>query len=154
MAFFTKSLRGTVLTVATMVALTLGGCGGAGGVDVQVDAPILNAVGLNLGGKAKQEDDLPERQGLVMPPSTSAALPQPGERSAATQNWPADPDLARKSKAEAEAAAREKYCREGDWSSKAGINEFEKNVGREARCSSKLGDALSKSLGGGEAKKQ
>jgi hypothetical protein len=86
-----------------------------------------------------------------MPPST-AALPQPGERTGATgQSWPADPDLQRKQKADADAAAREKYCHEGDWSDKGGIGEFQKNVGREARCSSKLGDAITKSVGGGPA---
>jgi hypothetical protein len=146
-------LRGNLLRNGTVLAamagaLVLGSCAGT---DVIIDAPILNAVGVNLSSKPKDED-VPERQGLVMPPSTTAALPQPGERSPANaQNWPADPDQLKQQKAEADTAAREKYCREGDWSGKAGIGEFEKNVGREARCPSKLGDALSKTIGGGPA---
>jgi hypothetical protein len=147
--------RGALLTALT-VGMALGGCGAGGsGVDLDIDAPVLNAVGLNLSAKPKNEEDLPERPGLVMPPSSAAAgaLPPPGERSAATQNWPVDPDQEKKKKAEVDKAAKEKYCREGDWSGKAGIGEFEKNVGREARCPSKLGEALSKSIGGGEAKR-
>jgi hypothetical protein len=136
------------------VGMALSGCG-VGGVDLEIDAPVLNAVGLNLSSKPKNEEDLPERPTLVMPPAAAAAtLPQPGERTAATQNWPVDPDQEKKKKAEVDAAAREKYCREGDWSNKGGITEFEKNTGREARCPSKLGESLSKSIGGGEAAKR
>jgi hypothetical protein len=148
MVLMANSLRNGILAAA-IAGLALGGCG-ANGVDVEVNAPILNAVGLNLSSKPKAEEDLPERTGLVMPPST-ASLPQPGERTAATQNWPVDPDLQRKQKADAEAAAREKYCREGEWGDKANIEEFEKNAGRQERCGSKFGEAVSKALGGGPA---
>lgn len=145
-------------TAATLAAaLMLAGCG-VGGVDLQVDAPVLDAVGLNLSSKPKQEEDLPERPGLVMPPSAAAAagsLPPPGERTAgAAQNWPVDPDLQKKKKSEQEAEAREKYCREGDWSGKGGIAEYEKSIGNQERCPSKIGEAVTKSLGGGEAKKR
>jgi hypothetical protein len=151
MAHSRNALANGALIAAFGVALVFGGCGIAG-TDVEINAPILNAVGVNLSSKPKSEEDLPERPGLVMPPSgATAKLPAPGDHTAAAQNWPVDPDLTKKQKADAEAAAREKYCREGDWSGKAGIGEFEKNVGREARCPSKLGDALSKSLGGGPA---
>jgi hypothetical protein len=148
MAVFGNSLRSGVLGAA-IAALALGGCG-ADGVDLEVNAPILSAVGLNLSSKPKADEDLPERPGLVMPPAT-ARLPQPGERSAAAQNWPVDPDLERKKKADADAEAREKYCREGDWSNRANIDEFEKNAGQQQRCSSKVGEAISKALGGGPA---
>ena len=139
---------------AIVAALMLGGCGAAG-VDLQVDAPVLDAVGLNLSSKPKQEEDLPERPGLVMPPSATAtaALPAPGERTAsAAQNWPVDPDQQRKKKAELDAEAREKYCREGDWSGKGGITEYDKSIGVQERCPSKIGEAITKSVGGGEAK--
>ena len=149
MALFDTCLRSGALLAAMTVGVTLGGCG-AGGVDLEIDAPVLSAVGLNLSSKPKNEEDLPERPGLVIPPSNSN-LPQPGDRTAGAQNWPVDPDQEKKKKAEVDAAAREKYCREGDWGNKGGITEFDKNVGREARCPSKLGDALSKSIGGGEA---
>jgi hypothetical protein len=149
MSLFKTCLRRGALVAALTAGVALGGCG-VGGVDLEVDAPVLDAVGLNLSSKPKNEEDLPERPGLVIPPS-AGNLPQPGERTAAVQNWPVDPDLEKKKKAEAEAEAKDKYCREGDWSGKSGITEFEKNTGRQARCSSKIGDAISKSIGGGEA---
>ena len=151
MAAITIIIRNAAIAALLGGSVALGGCG-AGDIGVEVNAPILNAVGLDLGGKKKDDDDLPERPGLVVPPSTQA-LPPPGERSAAAsaQNWPDDPDKRKKRDAEEKAAAEEKYCREGRWDNKAGIGEFEKNVGREQRCASKLGKALSKSLGGGEA---
>jgi hypothetical protein len=140
------------MAAAFVAALALGGCG-IGGADLEIDAPVLDAVGLNLSTKPKQEVDLPERQGLVMPPpSATATLPPPGERSNTAQNWPTDPDEQKKKKAQLEAEAREKYCREGDWSGKGGITEFEKTAGREQRCPSKIGEALTKTVGGGEAK--
>ena len=128
-------------------SVALSGC--ADGVGVELNAPILNAVGLDLGGKKKADDDLPERTGLVVPPSTEA-LPAPGTQTAAAsqQNWPNDPDKRKKREAEDKAAAEEKYCREGNWDSKANIDEFNKNIGVEARCQSQLGKALNKSFGG------
>lgn len=149
MALLGTSLRNGACVAGAVLCLALGGCGAAGGIDLDIDAPALDAIGLNLSSKPKQEEDIPERPGLVMPPANAAAtLPQPGERTAsvASQNWPADPDLQKKQKAEADAEAREKYCREGDWSGKGGITEFDKNVGREQRCSSKLGETISKNI--------
>jgi hypothetical protein len=152
MSLFETCLRRGAVIAAMCAGVSLGGCG-AGGVDLQIDAPVLDAVGLNLSSKPKVDQDLPERPGLVMPPAAAAGrLPPPGDRAASgTQNWPTDPDQTKKQKAEADAAAREKYCREGDWSNKGGISEFDKNTGREARCPSKIGEAITKSFGGGEA---
>lgn len=149
MAVQVLSFRRAAGVVALASAFALSGCGGNGGVDVQFDAPVLNAVGLNLGAKKKDEENLPERQGLVAPPST-ASLPTPGERQpgAGEQNWPDDPDLKKKSQADAKVAAREKYCAEGDWSGKGGIGEYDKATGREQRCPSVLGESISKSVGG------
>jgi hypothetical protein len=147
MALFGTSTRSGSVIAAMAVCLALGGCGSAGGIDLDIDAPALDAIGLNLSSKPKQEAELPERPGIIIPPST-AALPKPGERTAAagTQNWPVDPDLQKKQKADAETAAREKYCREGDWSGKGGIIEFDKATGREPRCPSKLGESISKNI--------
>jgi len=137
-----RSMTGATLAVVLGSTITLSGCG-AGGVDVEFDAPILNAVGVNLGSKKKDDADLPERTGLVVPPST-ATLPPPGERAnAAQQNWPADKDQIKTSEAEAKAAERERYCREGNWDGKASIGDF-----NGPRCPSTLGESLNKSLGG------
>lgn len=143
-----RSMTGVAVLASAFV---LSGCGSNGGIDIEFDAPVLNAVGLNLNSKKKQEADLPERQGLVAPPST-ATLPPPGDGeqqgSASAQNWPDDPDLKKKAQVDAKVAAREKYCAEGDWSGKGGISEYEKATGREQRCPSALGESLNKSFGG------
>lgn len=151
MAAMNSIVRNAVIAALLGGAVALSGCG-AGGVGVEVDAPILNAVGINLSSKKKDDDDLPERTGLVVPPSTEA-LPPPGTQTAAAaaQHWPDDPDKRKKREAEEKAATEEKYCREGNWDTKANISEFDKNVGREARCPSQLGKAISKSVGGGPA---
>ena len=148
MANMDKILRNAAIAILLGGSLILSGC--ADGVGVELDAPILNAVGLDLGGKKKADDDLPERAGLVVPPSTEA-LPAPGTQTAAAarQNWPDDPDKRKKREAGEKAAAEEKYCREGNWDNKANIDEFNKNIGVEQRCQSQLGKALNKSFGGG-----
>ncbi len=148
MALIDIGQRNLALAALMGAALSLGGCNAA---DVQIDAPILEAAGIHLTSKKADDEDVPERPGIVIPPSTEK-LPEPGTRTAAAeQNWPHDPDKIKKRKAEEEAAAYEKYCREGKWDSDVDISEFEKNVGREARCPSKVGEAISKGVGGGPA---
>lgn len=148
MAPMDKFLRNTAIAALLLGgSMALSGCAD-GGVGVELDAPILNAVGLDLGGKKKEDADLPERTGLIVPPSTEA-LPAPGtQTAAAAQNWPNDPDKRKKRDTEEKAAAEEKYCREGNWDNKANISEFNKNIGVEQRCQSQLGKALNKSFGG------
>lgn len=136
----------TRLGAVGVVAAILSGCAGT---DVQVDAPILEAAGINLTSKPTPEPDLEENPPLVVPPSTES-LPKPGERktAAAEEQWPDDPDMTAKRKAEKAEKEREEYCEHGDWSGDAGIDEFNKNMGKEQRCPSKLGKALSETLGG------
>lgn len=81
MAAITVIMRNAAIAALLGGSVALSGCG-AGGVGVDIDAPILNAVGLNLSSKKKDDDDLPERPGLVVPPSTQA-LPAPGAQTAA-----------------------------------------------------------------------
>ncbi len=127
--------------------LVLGGCNSA---DLHIDAPILEAAGINLTSKKADDESVPERPGIVLPPSTQS-LPEPGVRTAsAQQTWPEDADKIRARKEKEAAEAEEKYCAEGNWSDKANIVEFEKNVGRKPRCQSKLGKAISKQIGGGQ----
>ncbi len=146
MALIDGARRAIGIAAFLGAALSLGGCNS---VDLDVDAPILEAAGISLTSKKKDDEDLPERPGIVIPPSTEK-LPEPGTHTAAAgpQAWPADPDRIKKQKAEEAAAAREKYCAEGDWSEKANISEFDKNIGKEARCPSKLGEVISKQVGG------
>lgn len=61
------------------------------GYDLEVDAPILNQVGLTTAKKAAP--DIKERSPLIVPPT--AQLPTPGSRADTPEdlNWPDDPDL-------------------------------------------------------------
>jgi hypothetical protein len=128
-----------------------GGLAGCAGTDVQVDAPILEAAGINLTSKPPPEPDLAENPPLVVPPDTKE-LPKPGERKVAEagsdESWPEDPDVIAKRKAKEAEKKREEYCRKGDWSDDANIEEFRKALGQEQRCPSQLGKALSTALGG------
>jgi hypothetical protein len=151
MALEIHNWRNAALAGLMGMALSLGGCGG---VDMDINVPILEAAGINLSSKKKDDEDVPERAALVLPPTTEK-LPEPGQRTAsAPQNWPKDAEKAKKRKAEEDQAAYEKYCREGDWSSNANSTEFNKNIGVEQRCPSQLGKAISKAVGGGPATTQ
>ncbi len=129
-------------------SLALNGCNAA---DVQIDAPILEAAGINLTSKKIDDANVPERPGIVIPPSTQT-LPEPGTRSAAAQpSWPQDPDQIKARKVEAAAKAKEEYCIQGKWKEKADISEFEKDTSSDVqRCPSKLGESVSKALSGGD----
>lgn len=144
-----KASRIASLIAAAGLAGALAGCAGT---DVQINAPILEAAGINLVSKPPPEPDLEEKPPLVVPPDTQR-LPKPGERqvAAAEEEWPEDPDIIAAKKAETAEKERERYCREGDWSDEGGIEEFRKALGQEQRCPSQLGKAISESLGGGEA---
>lgn len=149
--FLKNLIRFALLPFA--LSFGIAGCGS----DVYIDAPALEAVGINLNEK-DTEEDVPERAGLVIPPSTDK-LPKPGETttaSASAQNWPVDAEVEKKRKEEAEAAAYEEYCKNGKWNG-GNIDEFEKNLGddqRGQRCPSRLTKAISKALGGGTADEQ
>lgn len=142
-------IKNLIRCVALPVILSAG-VAGCGGGDIYYDVPALEAVGINLNEKP-EEADVPERSGIVLPPSTDK-LPEPGTKTAtaAGQNWPVDPEVEKKRKEEADAAAREEYCKNGKWEG-GNIDEFDKNVGREQRCQSGFMSAVSKALGGGEA---
>jgi len=133
--------RKNVLGVSAAVALAalLAGCDG--GPDLEINAPLLDAAGVNvketLMGKPAPEPNLQERAPLVMPPP-HAPLPVPGEtpQLASAQAWPTDPEEAkRQAKKDAE-AKRKEYCKSGDWSEgKSGdIDKFNKNVNQDVRC--------------------
>ncbi len=128
-------------SLAAVLALGAFAAGCDGGVDLEVNAPLLNAAGLNvkeaLLGKKAPSPNLPDRAPLVLPPQ-NAPLPVPGQAPQQTaldgQQWPADPEEAKKQAAKAEAAKKEDYCKNGDWSDRGGINEFNKNSNQDTRC--------------------
>lgn len=123
----------------------LAGCGAG---DVEINAPILESVGITTKGKKEREPDLPQRAALVVPPSSD--LPPPGERTqvAASQAWVNDPDQQAKAKAKEDEAAQKAYCANGEWNrvKDGGIDGWNKTVGGQQRCQSSLGEALNKSF--------
>jgi hypothetical protein len=146
MAEFSRGLAMGAIAAAFCVAPFLAGC--SEGTDVEINAPLLDAAGVKLmTNDSKKAENLPERAPLVMPPSNE--LPAPGRAQAAQvaeAKLPNDPDQAKKNAAEKKKADREKYCKDGDWSGKGGIGEFDKATGKEQRCPSKWGDALNKTF--------
>lgn len=137
--------RGAVAFAGLCIPL-LAGC--SDGTDFELHAPLLDAAGLKLvTNDSKKADDLTERAPLVLPPTSD--LPVPGQSQAAQAaeaRLPRDPDQVKKDAEKRKKAEKEKYCREGDWSGKGGIGEFDKAVGRDHRCASKLGEALNRTF--------
>lgn len=127
-----------VLRAAAALAVVLG-VSACDGIDsVEVNAPLLDAVGVNLTGKPKPEPNLPDRAPLVLPPDAKQ-LPEPGERpvqvaSANGQQWPQDPDQMKQAEAERLKAEREEFCKNGNWSKTTNIDDFQKNTGAQQRC--------------------
>ena len=77
---------------------------------VEVNSKLLDAVGSNLVG-SKSEKRMTERPGLVVPPPM-AALPEPGDKTAAAlaAGLPVDPESAAKSGKAQEKAAKLQAC--------------------------------------------
>jgi hypothetical protein len=129
------------VTAAVALGAFCAACGAIGETDVEVNAPLLNAAGVNiketLMGKRAPEPNLQERAPLVMPP-TNAALPVPGQSqvaSAQNPRWPADSDEAKKLAAKEAAAKHDDYCKNGEWKDEKGnIDTFRKNVNQDDRC--------------------
>jgi hypothetical protein len=154
MAEFGRGAALGAIVVAFMCAPFMGGC--SDGADFEFHAPILEATGVKLmSDDTRKSENLPERASLIMPPSND--LPPPGRPAAAQiaeAKLPNDPDHAKKTAAEKKKADLEKYCKEGDWSGKGGIGEFDKATGKEHRCPSKWGEALNKSFTNTSASQQ
>jgi hypothetical protein len=127
------------VTASVALGALCAACGAVGDTDFEVNAPLLNAAGLNvretLMGKPAPEPNLQERAPLVMPPP-NAPLPVPGQAQAAAHpQWPADADEAKKHAAKQAAAKHDDYCKNGDWQGdKGNIDKFNKNLGKEDRC--------------------
>jgi hypothetical protein len=78
MTFTMGTLR--TLLGAVLLATAVAGCEDG----VEIKSPLLNSVAGSLGAGSKKEPQLADRPGLVIPPSTTAALPQPGSGQAVT----------------------------------------------------------------------
>lgn len=110
------------LVPVLLATLLLAGCSGGG---VEFEGKIFDMVGLSDLGKPRKDPKVTTRAPLVVPPAPK--LPEPGARetAAAPENWPVDE---REVRARELAAAKKKlknYRNNGDWSKKAGIEEFD-----------------------------
>ncbi|MGD9803022.1 MAG: hypothetical protein AB7E81_12330 [Hyphomicrobiaceae bacterium] len=144
-----KAKRSAGRLVLGLALLTLPGCGGIEGVEL--NGKLFDAVGLTgaIGGK-KEEPKTEPRSPLVLPP-TAERLPEPGENGAAApvqtaQAWPNDPDKQRADKETAKKQAQAEYCRDGSWKEKAMGDDLSVQ-GPEGTCGS-IFSAVSKTLFG------
>ncbi len=140
-ARISRRIRVSLATVISGAAL-LGGCADG----VEVNSPLLDAVGLSTAALSKKEEPkLAPRAPLVMPPSTQR-LPQPGEAStpakpvaSADPAWPKDPDQNRVTAAAQKKAAHDEYCRDGNWKERSKDNDFGGRSGPQGACGSIFG---------------
>ena len=107
----TRFFRSLAVLIYTSAALLLSGCGGLG--DVELQGKVFDVIGATgLGGK-REEVKLKPRAPLIMPPTSTGALPEPGSRVDPSDQHLAglrDPDLEKvQRKAELEKAQKE-YC--------------------------------------------
>lgn len=95
------------------------------GDTVEIDAPILESVGVNLKPQKWVEPKVAPRPGLVKPPNAKY-LPPPKEKkqAAKSENWPTDPDLLARKKAELRRIEMEKKAE----ASRADIDPLEDDV--------------------------
>jgi len=118
---------GKVLAALLVAGMVLGGCAAD---QVEFEGKIFDMVGMNDIGKTKKDRQMETRAPLVMPPSQQLPKPGPREQIATPTSWPVDSDERRKKEMADQKDAMERYYREGDFTDKAGIEEFEHITGR------------------------
>ncbi len=103
---------------------------------IEVNAPILDAVGINLNAKKYVEKKVEKAAPLVVPPKM-ASLPEPGARAkvvAGNQDWPLDHDEVKRRAEYAKCLKALKYRKHGSWDpNKGDLEDFEKNQDPLAR---------------------
>ncbi len=113
-----------VLVCATGFSVSLGGCSGFDGVDINL--PVVG----NIMAKTKRtESRIAERGKLLLPPKAAlGALPAPGSGQTAlnSQAWPDDPDLRAKRMAQLKKAKADKERREGNFKNYSGQEGFDR----------------------------
>lgn len=106
-----RAARSALYGIAGLLALSVGGCGGFDGVDL--NGKVFDAVGIGTGSKTSSgEPKMAQRSGLVVPPSTES-LPAPGSGGQAAPEIAGinDPDkLAVVSQAEKQ-RQQDEYCK-------------------------------------------
>jgi hypothetical protein len=103
-------IRGLGLAATLAGVLALGGCGG-----IEFKGKVFDYAGLS-GDGSKQDVRMSERAPLVLPPNLHT-LPEPGTSPAvasAREDWPTDPERARKSVVAQKEAKEQKAAQEAD----------------------------------------
>lgn len=141
--------RAIACVLAGLLAISLGGCGGFDGVDL--NGKVFDAMGIN-GNSAPREPKMAQRSGLVVPPNTEA-LPAPGSgqtTAAADVAALQDPDkVATVSQAEKERQQAE-YCKVNYEMAKArGDQNADQATGPLGPCRGSVLTALQKWQSGG-----
>jgi hypothetical protein len=148
-----RRIRVGLATVISGAAL-LGGCADG----VEINSPLLDAVGLSTSALTKQEEPkLQPRAPLVMPPSTQR-LPEPGQApapaaaAAADPAWPKDRDQERVVAAAQKKTQQAQYCRDGNWKERAMDSGYGHTTGPDGRVCGSIFGAIGDWFGGGSSK--
>jgi len=117
---------GTSIAVMLVAGVALSGCAGQ---QIEYEGKIFDMVGLT-GDRQQKDKQVEARAPLVMPPSKQLPKPGPKDQVASPNNWPVDPDERREQELADQKDALERYYREGDFTDRAGIEEFEHITGK------------------------
>lgn len=106
-----KSIRVRAMAVA-LATVTLGGCGGIDGVEL--NGGVFDLMGVGTNSVRAKEPVVPQRTGLVLPPQREV-LPAPGSgvdavAVAANPAWPVDPEERKRQQTVVAQKQHEAYC--------------------------------------------
>jgi hypothetical protein len=145
-----SAARSALYAFAATLAVSLGGCGGFDGV--QLNGKIFDAMGMS-GDSAAKEPKMAQRTGLVVPPSTTGALPVPGsgqDPQAADVAALQDPDKLAHISQEEKQRQQDAYCKVNYEQAKArGDDNADLAEGPLGPCKGSVITALKKWQGGG-----
>ncbi|MEL6373221.1 MAG: hypothetical protein AAFR04_04580 [Pseudomonadota bacterium] len=136
---FGAATRSRIALIATVAAtLSLTGCAGIDGVEL--NGRVFDMLGVssknNNGGAPPK---LKQRAGLVVPPSGTGGLPQPGQTPAQPQiagaAWPVSAEDRLKSKDAQRKAVIARYCRDREWLERTKRAEFNEVTRDGTLCS-------------------
>jgi hypothetical protein len=116
-----SSRVGRAIASAIIGALALGGCSAG---DVELNGAVFDYLGVSSKTQAsKAQPRLGPRAGLVVPPNTEK-LPEPGSgvetaSVPSADQWPTDPDEARKNQANELERKHAAFCQDALWRARA-----------------------------------
>jgi len=136
--------------MACAMAVSLSGCGGLDGVEL--NGKIFDVLGVSTGSLGpRPEPKVAQRSPLVLPPDANK-LPEPGSAPAVatnTQNWPVDRDQKKIADAAEAKKKQDEHCQDGNWKEKPMKDDAAASQGPSGGCGS-IFSALSKTLFGAQ----